>query len=124
LNRLHSLRIGIIPDGLTKIFFHIFWVAGEVVMYEVLELLLQNRVRINTLTFQSNSHFCMPKKCWIGTRICRERRERLGPLLKNPRRFSSSMYLLRTAHLGEVEVSVWPKILKDMCAKRNIHVLE
>jgi len=34
------------------------------------------------------------------------------------------MYLLRTAHLGEVEISVWPKILKDMCAKRNIHVLE
>jgi aspartate--ammonia ligase len=34
------------------------------------------------------------------------------------------MYLLRTAHLGEVTVSVWPKILKDMCAKRNIHVLE
>jgi aspartate--ammonia ligase len=34
------------------------------------------------------------------------------------------MYLLRTAHLGEVEVSVWPKILKHMCAKRNIHVLE
>ncbi|MBW1752965.1 MAG: aspartate--ammonia ligase [Deltaproteobacteria bacterium] len=34
------------------------------------------------------------------------------------------MYLLRTAHLGEIEVSVWPKILKDMCAKRNIHVLE
>ena len=34
------------------------------------------------------------------------------------------MYLLRTAHIGEVEVSVWPKILKDMCAKRNIHVLE
>jgi len=34
------------------------------------------------------------------------------------------MYLLRTAHLGEVSVSVWPKILKDMCAKKNIHVLE
>jgi aspartate--ammonia ligase len=34
------------------------------------------------------------------------------------------MYLLRTAHLGEVEISVWPKILKDMCAKRNIHVLK
>ena len=34
------------------------------------------------------------------------------------------MYLLRTAHLGEVSVSVWPKVLKDMCAKRNIHVLE
>jgi aspartate--ammonia ligase len=34
------------------------------------------------------------------------------------------MQLLRTAHLGEVSVTVWPKILKDMCAKRNIHVLE
>jgi aspartate--ammonia ligase len=34
------------------------------------------------------------------------------------------MYLLRTAHLGEVSVSVWPKILKDICAKKNIHVLE
>ena len=34
------------------------------------------------------------------------------------------MYLLRTAHLGEVSVTVWPKVLKDMCAKRNIHVLE
>ncbi len=34
------------------------------------------------------------------------------------------MLLLRKAHLGEVSVTVWPKILKDMCAKRNIHVLE
>jgi aspartate--ammonia ligase len=34
------------------------------------------------------------------------------------------MYLLRTAHLGEVTVSVWPKPLKDICAKKNIHVLE
>jgi aspartate--ammonia ligase len=34
------------------------------------------------------------------------------------------MYLLRTAHLGEVSVAVWPKVLKDMCAKKNIHVLE
>jgi len=34
------------------------------------------------------------------------------------------MYLLRTAHLGEVSVTVWPKILKDMCAKKKIHVLE
>ena len=34
------------------------------------------------------------------------------------------MYLLRTAHLGEVTVSVWPKQLKDICAERNIHVLE
>ncbi len=34
------------------------------------------------------------------------------------------MYLLRTAHLGEVSVTVWPKILKDMCRERNIHVLE
>ncbi|MBM3319702.1 MAG: aspartate--ammonia ligase [Candidatus Eisenbacteria bacterium] len=34
------------------------------------------------------------------------------------------MYLLRTAHLGEVTVTVWPKQLKEICAKRNIHVLE
>jgi len=34
------------------------------------------------------------------------------------------MYLLRTAHLGEVSVTVWPKVLKEMCAKRNIFVLE
>ncbi len=33
------------------------------------------------------------------------------------------MYLLRTAHLGEVSVSVWPQILRDLCAERNIHVL-
>jgi aspartate--ammonia ligase len=34
------------------------------------------------------------------------------------------MYLLRTAHLGEVSVTVWPEVLKDICAKKNIHVLE
>ncbi len=34
------------------------------------------------------------------------------------------MLLLRKAHLGEVSVSVWPKILKDLCARKNIHVLE
>jgi len=34
------------------------------------------------------------------------------------------MLLLRKAHLGEVTVSVWPKILKDMCARKNIFVLE
>ncbi|HYB07216.1 MAG TPA: aspartate--ammonia ligase [Nitrososphaerales archaeon] len=34
------------------------------------------------------------------------------------------MLLLKKAHLGEVSVTVWPKILKDMCAERNIHVLE
>ncbi|MDY6879153.1 MAG: aspartate--ammonia ligase [Desulfatiglans sp.] len=34
------------------------------------------------------------------------------------------MYLLRTAHIGEVTISVWPKELKDICAKKNIHVLE
>ncbi|HSM12780.1 MAG TPA: aspartate--ammonia ligase [Thermoanaerobaculia bacterium] len=34
------------------------------------------------------------------------------------------MYLLRKAHLGEVSVTVWPKILKKMCAERGIHVLD
>jgi aspartate--ammonia ligase len=33
------------------------------------------------------------------------------------------MYLLRKAHLGEVSVTVWPEILIDMCAERDIHVL-
>jgi len=33
------------------------------------------------------------------------------------------MQILRKAHLGEVSVTVWPKVLKEMCAKKNIHVL-
>jgi aspartate--ammonia ligase len=33
------------------------------------------------------------------------------------------MILLKKAHLGEVSVTVWPKVLKDMCKKKNIHVL-
>ncbi|MHA1379001.1 MAG: aspartate--ammonia ligase [Candidatus Helarchaeota archaeon] len=33
------------------------------------------------------------------------------------------MLLLRKAHLGETQISVWPKILKDMCEKKNIYVL-
>ena len=34
------------------------------------------------------------------------------------------MQLLRKAHLGEVTVSVWPKVLKEMCARKNIFVIE
>ena len=34
------------------------------------------------------------------------------------------MYLLRKAHLGECSVTVWPKILKDMCAKKKIYILD
>ncbi len=34
------------------------------------------------------------------------------------------MLLLRKAHLGEVSVTVWPQILKQICAKKNIFVLE
>jgi aspartate--ammonia ligase len=34
------------------------------------------------------------------------------------------MLLLKKAHIGEVSVTVWPKVLKDMCRKKNIHVLE
>ena len=36
----------------------------------------------------------------------------------------TQMLLLRKAHLGEVSVTVWPKILKDICEKKNIYVLE
>ena len=34
------------------------------------------------------------------------------------------MYLLRTAHLGEVSVTIWPDELKKICEPKNIHVLE
>ena len=34
------------------------------------------------------------------------------------------MLILKKAHLGEVSVTVWPKILKEICVKKNIHVLE
>ncbi|MBP1741215.1 MAG: aspartate-ammonia ligase, partial [Deltaproteobacteria bacterium] len=34
------------------------------------------------------------------------------------------MLLLKKAHLGEVSVTVWPKVLKEICRKKNIHVLE
>ncbi len=34
------------------------------------------------------------------------------------------MLLLRKAHLGEVSVTVWPKVLKAMCARKGIHVLQ
>ena len=35
----------------------------------------------------------------------------------------ANMYLLQKAHIGEVSVTVWPDILKDICKKKNIHVL-
>jgi aspartate--ammonia ligase len=34
------------------------------------------------------------------------------------------MSLLKKAHLGEVSATVWPRILKDMCRQKNIHVIE
>jgi aspartate--ammonia ligase len=34
------------------------------------------------------------------------------------------MLLLRKAHLGECSVTVWPKVLKEICAEKNINVLE
>ena len=34
------------------------------------------------------------------------------------------MLLLKKAHIGEVSATVWPKILKDMCRNKNIHVIE
>ena len=34
------------------------------------------------------------------------------------------MLLLKKAHLGECSVTVWPKILKNICKNKNIHVLE
>jgi len=34
------------------------------------------------------------------------------------------MLLLRKAHIGEVTVSVRPKVLKEICAKKDIYVLD
>ena len=36
----------------------------------------------------------------------------------------TQMLLLRKAHIGEVSVTVWPKILKEIGARKNIFVLE
>ena len=36
----------------------------------------------------------------------------------------TQMLLLRKAHLGEVSVTVWPDVLKEMCERHDIHVLE
>ena len=36
----------------------------------------------------------------------------------------TAMLLLKKAHLGEVSVTVWPKVLKEMCRQKNIFVLE
>jgi aspartate--ammonia ligase len=34
------------------------------------------------------------------------------------------MSILKKAHLGEVSVTVWPRVLKEMCRKKRIYVLE
>jgi aspartate--ammonia ligase len=34
------------------------------------------------------------------------------------------MAILKKAHIGEVSATVWPKVLKDMCKKKNIYVIE
>ena len=36
----------------------------------------------------------------------------------------TNMLLLKKAHIGEVSVTVWPEILKDICRKKNIHILD
>jgi aspartate--ammonia ligase len=36
----------------------------------------------------------------------------------------TAMLLLRKAHLGEVSVALWPERLKEICGRKNIHVLE
>jgi aspartate--ammonia ligase len=34
------------------------------------------------------------------------------------------MLLLKKAHLGEVSATVWPRVLKEMCRQKNIHMIE
>ena len=33
------------------------------------------------------------------------------------------MLLLKKAHLGECSVTVWPKMLEEICKRKNIHIL-
>jgi len=33
-------------------------------------------------------------------------------------------YILKKAALGECSVTVWPQILRDICAKKDIHLLQ
>jgi aspartate--ammonia ligase len=33
------------------------------------------------------------------------------------------MYLLRTAHIGEVQASMWSEAMIAECAQKNIHLL-
>jgi aspartate--ammonia ligase len=41
--------------------------------------------------------------------------------IRQPQKY---MPLLEKAHLGEASVTVWPKILKNMYRKKNIHILK
>lgn len=34
------------------------------------------------------------------------------------------MLILKKAHIGEVSATIWPKILKEMCKKKNIYLIE
>jgi aspartate--ammonia ligase len=36
----------------------------------------------------------------------------------------TNMLLLRKAHIGEVSVTVWPKVFREMSQRKNIHVLK
>jgi aspartate--ammonia ligase len=33
------------------------------------------------------------------------------------------MFFLRTAHVGEVNVGIWPEAMQEACAKANIPLL-
>ncbi|MBP1676939.1 MAG: aspartate--ammonia ligase [Bacteroidetes bacterium] len=33
------------------------------------------------------------------------------------------MFLLRKAHVGEIQASIWPDDMKEQCRKLNIHLI-
>ncbi|MBZ0109496.1 MAG: hypothetical protein K8F52_12590 [Candidatus Scalindua rubra] len=35
----------------------------------------------------------------------------------------TSMYPLKKAYFGELSIAVWPEVFKNICKKKNIHVL-
>jgi len=62
---------------------------------------------------------------WLNLPITRDHQRRDAALdRRRDRPVPTQMLLLHKAHLGEVSVSVWPKILKEICARKNIFVIE
>jgi aspartate--ammonia ligase len=81
-------------------------------------------VRVTKETLKSSSR-CRPERLPQAA-VPPDDPERRDPAVDRRRhRTGAHLHvLLRKAHLGECTVTVWPKQLKEICAERNINVLE